>query len=261
MANCTTASSTPRTGWSTADPTDPTNPSRRWPGWVERIGLRDNKHHPQDPPALRRDLATAARRSDIPTASRPVGPDLLRSGQPISTRLRRPLGLPYSPPRDLTPRIEGPPLPVIPAGSATRDTHAVALIGHLPADEVDIVFALAATSPVPVLEMQRVDDRHWWSLTCTQDCCPPGQPISSDSPVDVALIAASGSPAPTRDSLTAQLKPGPDKLVDDDAARVSSLRGGRACLDSLGSALTPAHASTCHPPPRMTGLFCVWTPS
>ena len=133
---------------------------------------------------------------------------------------------------------------------ADADTHAVALIGYLPADEVDIVFTLAATSPLPVLEMQRVDDGRWWSLTCTQDCCPPGQPISSDTPVDVALIAASGSPAPTRDSLTAHLQPGPDELVDDVAARLP--RRPRPTTGDAYRAIDDAHTARTDGPLPLT---------
>lgn len=133
---------------------------------------------------------------------------------------------------------------------ADADTHAVALIGYLPADEVDIVFTLAATSPLPVLEMQRVDDGRWWSLTCTQDCCPPGQPISSDTPVDVALIAASGSPAPTRDSLTAHLQPGPDELVDDVAAHLP--RRPRPTTGDAYRAIDDAHTARTDGPLPLT---------
>lgn len=96
----------------------------------------------------------------------------------------------------------------------------LAVIGYLSDDDTDAVYSLAAAAPIPVVEMQRVHDGRWWSLTCTQDCCPPGEPITCDTPVDVALIAASGSPAPTRHSLTAQLKPGPEQLVDDVAAHL-----------------------------------------
>jgi hypothetical protein len=133
---------------------------------------------------------------------------------------------------------------------ADADTHAVALIGYLPADEVDIVFTLAATSPLPVLEMQRVDDGRWWSLTCTQDCCPPGQPISSNTPVDVALIAASGSPAPTRDSLTAHLQPGPDELVDDVAAHLP--RRPRPTTGDAYRAIDDAHTARTDGPLPLT---------
>ncbi|WP_158220829.1 DUF4192 domain-containing protein [Kineosporia sp. R_H_3] len=148
----------------------------------------------------------------------------------------------HTDPTEMWRRLAGP--------LADADTHAVALIGYMPADEVDIVFTLAATSPLPVLEMQRVDDGRWWSLTCTQDCCPPGQPISSDTPVDVALIAASGSPAPTRDSLNAHLQPGPDELVDDVAAHLP--RRPRPTTGDAYRAIDDAHTARTDGPLPLT---------
>lgn len=103
---------------------------------------------------------------------------------------------------------------------ADADTHAVAIIGYLPADHDHALLLLGATAPVPLLELLRVHDGRWWSLGCPTDCCPPGQPLEADTTVDAALIVSTGFPAATRDDLTTHLRPGPRALVDDVAARL-----------------------------------------
>ena len=64
---------------------------------------------------------------------------------------------------------------------ADADTHAVVVIGYLPADRDRTLLLVGATAPVPLLEILRVDDGRWWSLTCPDDCCPPGQPLDTDT--------------------------------------------------------------------------------
>jgi hypothetical protein len=94
---------------------------------------------------------------------------------------------------------------------AEAGTDHVAVIGYLPAAGQDLLLAFAGACPAPVLDVQRVHDGRWWSLTCPNgpDCCPPGQPVAADPALVAPLIAAAGAPAVSRDEVAACLEPGP----------------------------------------------------
>lgn len=98
---------------------------------------------------------------------------------------------------------------------AEAGTEQVALVGYLPETGQDLLLAFAVACPVPVLDVQRVHEGRWWSLTCPggPDCCPPGQPIVADPALIAPLIATAGAPAASRDDVAACLRPGPVEQV------------------------------------------------
>ena len=98
---------------------------------------------------------------------------------------------------------------------AEAGTDHVAVIGYLPETGQDLLLAFAAACPVSVVDVQRVHDGRWWSLTCPNgpDCCSPGQPVAADPALVAPLIAAAGAPAASRDQVAACLQPGPAEQV------------------------------------------------
>jgi hypothetical protein len=98
---------------------------------------------------------------------------------------------------------------------AEADARHLLVVGYLPETDQDLLAAFAAACPTPVLDVIRVDDGRWWSLTCPNgpDCCPPGQPVREDPAVVAPLIAAAGAPAASRADLAACLRPGPAEAV------------------------------------------------
>jgi hypothetical protein len=99
-------------------------------------------------------------------------------------------------------------------------TGELAVIGYTGADREPDVLAFAGSSPWPVLDVLRVQDGRWWSLTCPNGptCCPPGEPYQPDPAVTAPLALATGSPAASREDLAACLLPGPPVLVEGVAA-------------------------------------------
>ena len=95
------------------------------------------------------------------------------------------------------------------------DVDEVAVIGYLPEHLNLQVLAFAAAAPVRLLDVLRVDDGRWWSLTCQNgpDCCPPGEPLLTNTAVSAPLIAGAGAPAASRADLARCLQPGPDDVV------------------------------------------------
>lgn len=133
---------------------------------------------------------------------------------------------------------------------AQAGTEQVALVGYLPETGQDLLQAFAAACPAPVLDVQRVHDGRWWSLTCPNgpDCCPPGQPITADPALIAPLIAAAGGPAASRDDVAACLQPGPVEQTSA-VARLLPLRPAPTPA-ALYRAVADAHAASSDGPVR-----------
>jgi hypothetical protein len=91
----------------------------------------------------------------------------------------------------------------------------VAVVGYVPERLAPQVLAFAATAPVRPLDVLRVHEGRWWSLTCPNgpNCCPPGEPLLANTAVSAPLIAGAGSPAASRADLARCLQPGPGEVV------------------------------------------------
>jgi hypothetical protein len=100
------------------------------------------------------------------------------------------------------------------------DVDEVAVVGYLPEHLAPQVLAFAAAAPVRRLDVLRVHQGRWWSLTCPNGpgCCPPGEPLSANAAVAAPLIAGAGAPAASRADLARCLQPGPGELVAAVAA-------------------------------------------
>jgi hypothetical protein len=100
------------------------------------------------------------------------------------------------------------------------DVDEVAVIGYVPAHLDGQVLAFAAAAPVRLLDVLRVHEGRWWSLTCQNgpNCCPPGELLLANTAVSAPLIAGAGAPAASRADLAACLQPGPGKVVAAVAA-------------------------------------------
>jgi hypothetical protein len=98
------------------------------------------------------------------------------------------------------------------------ETHVdqVAVVGYLPEDDDRRLLGFAESAPVPLLDVLRVQDRRWWSLTCRKGpgCCPPGEPFVANNVISAPLVVGAGAPASSRAALANCLLPGPDDLVD-----------------------------------------------
>jgi hypothetical protein len=96
----------------------------------------------------------------------------------------------------------------------------VSVIGYLPAEQDLLLLAFAAAAPVPPVDVLRVHEGRWWSLTCPNDpgCCPPGELIAPNPMVAAPLVAGTGAPAGSRTDLATCLQPGPAEIVDAVAA-------------------------------------------
>lgn len=180
-----------------------------------------------------------------PIDSSAGAPDGRESGPPETVRLRHPSDLPVAVPFllgfhpapcslvvvvlhdgrvTLTVRVDGTTIsrddmpavwdqlarPLAEAG-----VEHLVLLGYLPESGQDLLLAFAGTCPLPVLDVQRVHDGRWWSLTCPNgpDCCPPGQRVRQDPILVAPLLAATGSPAASREEVAACLRPGPAEQV------------------------------------------------
>jgi hypothetical protein len=92
----------------------------------------------------------------------------------------------------------------------------VAVVGYLPADGDRRLLGFAALAPVLLLDVLRVHDHRWWSLTCTTGpgCCPPGEPLVPNTVISAPLVVGTGAPASSRADLANCLLPGLDDLLD-----------------------------------------------
>jgi hypothetical protein len=100
------------------------------------------------------------------------------------------------------------------------DVDEAAVVAYVPAHLDDQVMAFATAAPVRLLDVLRVHDDRWWSLTCPNgtDCCQPGQPLLANTAVSAPLIAGAGAPVASRADLAACLQPGPGEVVAEVAA-------------------------------------------
>jgi Domain of unknown function (DUF4192) len=125
------------------------------------------------------------------------------------------------------------------AEAATDD---VAVVGYLPAEQEPLLLEFADASPIPPVDVLRVHDGRWWSLTCPNgpDCCPPGEPVTADPAVTAPLIARAGAPAASRADLASCLRPGPAVMLD--AVAVLLPLDPLPPAQALFGALVDAHA-------------------
>jgi hypothetical protein len=128
---------------------------------------------------------------------------------------------------ELTIRVTAPPPDEAPAlwgrlAKPLDDAGAeyVSVVGYLPAEQDPLLLAFADAAPVPPVDVLRVHEGRWWSLTCPNDpgCCPPGELITPNPAVAAPLIAGTGAPADSRADLATCLQPGPAEMVDAVAA-------------------------------------------
>ncbi|MDL4815803.1 DUF4192 domain-containing protein [Actinomadura opuntiae] len=95
----------------------------------------------------------------------------------------------------------------------------VLLLGYGPADEVDdsvgVMSAALTAAGLAVLESVRIGDGRWWSLTCTDGCCPAeGTPYDISSSLIAAQATLAGHVAlADRAELVRSVQPleGPDR--------------------------------------------------
>ncbi len=134
---------------------------------------------------------------------------------------------------------------------AQAGTEQVALVGYLPETGQDLLETFAAACPAPVLDVQRVHEGRWWSLTCPNGphCCPPGQPVTADPALIAPLIAAAGAPAASRDDVAACLQPGPVEQTSA-VARLLPLHPAPTPA-TLYRAVADAHAASSDGPLRL----------
>lgn len=113
----------------------------------------------------------------------------------------------------------------------------------------------ARLAPHGLTESLFIEDGRWWSLSCTQDCCPAdGTPYDPSShPLAAEAVYAGLSVLPGRESLAALVAGPPDSDVDDlvdlsdsELAGLPASRGARQELvDRLvGEYLTEPHELT-----------------
>lgn len=95
------------------------------------------------------------------------------------------------------------------------DTDEVAVVGYVPEHLDGPVRAFAAAAPVRLLDVLRVHEGRWWSLTCPNgpDCCPLGEPLLANTAVSAPLIVGAGAPVASRADLAQCLQPGPGEMV------------------------------------------------
>lgn len=113
-------------------------------------------------------------------------------------------------------------------------TAGLLVVGYCPRDDEPTLVRMVHRLPWPVQDVLRVWDQRWWSLTCTSpSCCPPGgRPLVPQTRVQAPLLAATGAPAASRQSLQASLEPGPDEVLDrvrahlEDITRTAATRNG-----------------------------------
>lgn len=129
--------------------------------------------------------------------------------------------------------------PSLSAVVAQAGADAALLVGYAASDaasdadsDVDsLLVRCAATAPVPVLDVSRVDAGRWWSLTCTDPtCCPPGAVIpdheSRGRPHELSVplaVLAGSAVAPSRRSLAEALAPAPAAVRARVAAHLDHL--------------------------------------
>lgn len=101
----------------------------------------------------------------------------------------------------------------------------IAVVGYLSQDADRGLLGFAETAPVLLLDVLRVHDDRWWSLTCPTGagCCPPGEPLVPNTVISAPLVVGAGAPASSRADLGNCLLPGPDDLLHA-VARLFPLR-------------------------------------
>lgn len=127
----------------------------------------------------------------------------------IAVTIRMDLPAPGSNPDDGWTKLLGPLLEV--------EAQALAVIGYVSPDDLGFLLALAATAPLPVFSLLRVEGDRWWSLDHPESLDGPGQPTTPDTTMAAELLTTIGAPATSRADLAACLQPGPRPLLDDVA--------------------------------------------
>jgi hypothetical protein len=87
---------------------------------------------------------------------------------------------------------------------------------------------------ITVLDILRVDQGRYWSLTCDGPCCPPeGQPVPQLPEAVLAVIAAGGVARPDRAAVAALLDPADADSRTAVAADVNQFRENDAWQDQV----------------------------
>lgn len=146
---------------------------------------------------------------------------------------------------------------------ANSDADAVTVIAYTNTAWEDSLRGFADTAPLPVRDLLRVHAGRCWTLNCPHPdrcdhpgCTPDGAPITDDLAITAPLIAGGAAAPGTRDDLTASLRPGPNEVIQQVAARLQH-QPDRSSQD-LYQALCEAHdARTGGPDPLPPGQAAV----
>jgi hypothetical protein len=87
---------------------------------------------------------------------------------------------------------------------------------------------------ISVLDILRVDQERYWSLTCDEPCCPPeGRPVPQLPEAVLSIIAAGGAARPDRAAVAAMLDPADADSRKAVAAQVHQFRENEAQHDRV----------------------------
>jgi Domain of unknown function (DUF4192) len=145
-----------------------------------------------------------------------------------------------------------------------NDADAVVVIAYADRDWTTTLQRFADTAPLPVVDLLRVHERRWWSLSCPDpsacirpECGPTGAKLIEHPQVAAPLIAGGAAAPGTRQELAAALQPGPEALLTAVTAvlAASPRRDHRALYAALREA---RDARTDRPeplPPRLAAVL------
>lgn len=90
------------------------------------------------------------------------------------------------------------------------------------------------TAGIEVLDILRVDQGRYWTLTCDEPCCPPeGRPVPQLPEAVLSIIAAGGVTRPDRAAVAALLDPADADSRTAVAADVNQFREDEAQQDRV----------------------------